>query len=372
MKTILLLGNIEPVIYNFRLELMQKLSEDGWKLVISVPLDTGVPPVEFPNSVVDNLTIDRHRMNPFRELKVLFHYVDLIRRHRPDVVLTFTIKPNIYGTLAARLCHVPCINNVTGVGSGFQKKGLLRTMLIAMQRFAYCFSSRVFFQNTMNLEQFLAWNIVREGQYQLLPGSGIDLQRFRPLPYPVEDGKIRLLLPGRICRDKGVGEYLTAAEKLLQSHPEIEFHLAGMIDVDSEEYAMRIAAGEKAGNVFYHGKMSRQDLYDLTAQMHAIVLPSYHEGMSNSLLEAAASARPVLASDIPGCRETLIQGSSGLLFRVKNTDALIEAILTFRELSHAEKSTMGQKGVSHVTTNFDRQIVVQAYLEAIEKACGKR
>lgn len=360
-KTILILVNHEIVIYNFRKEIVDRLLSDGHRVIISSPNGEKISKLIDVGSEHDEVDMDRHGVNPIQELKLLDYYSRIMKKYNPDIVFSYTIKPNIYGAIAAKKYNIPFVANVTGLGISLQNPGMLQKILIQMYKRAFSKVQTVFFQNKSNQQLFIEHNIAVD-KHKLLPGSGVNLDEFQILDYPSED-KVRFVFISRIMKDKGIEEYLKAAEYIKNKYSYVEFHICGMLDGDYEDYLQKYI---DKNIVTYHGMIS--DVKEILKSTHCTVHPSYHEGLSNVLLESAASGRPVLASDIPGCRETFDEGISGFGFASEDTNSLIEALEKFLRLSHEEKKKMGLNGRNKVESEFDRQIVVNKYLEEIELA----
>lgn len=360
-KTILVLVNHEIVIFNFRKEIVERLLDDGHRVIISSPGGEKIDKLVEMEAEHDEVEMNRHGKNPLEELKLLNYYDRIMKKYNPDIVFSYTIKPNIYGAISAKKRNIPFVANVTGLGISLQKSGLLQRILIQMYKRAFSKVQTVFFQNKSNQQLFIEHNVAVD-KHKLLPGSGVNLDEFRILEYPRED-KVRFVFISRIMKDKGIEEYLQAAEYIKNKYSYVEFHICGMLDGDYEEYLQKYI---DKNIVTYHGMIS--DVKEILKSTHCTVHPSYHEGLSNVLLESAASGRPVLASDIPGCRETFEEGINGFGFASEDTNSLIEAIEKFLRLSHEEKKKMGLNGRNKVESEFDRQIVVDKYLEEIELA----
>jgi galacturonosyltransferase len=311
------------------------------------------------------LAPERHGKNPLRDAGLLLSYLRLLRAEKPDVVLTFNIKPNIYGGLACRLRNVPYLVNVTGLGVAVEVPGRLQTLTTWLYARGVKRAACVLFQNAEN-EQFFRRRgmLLNRTPSRLLPGSGVNLERFLPLPYP--SGEVtRFLLVARIMQEKGIDLYLNAARRIRQHARNTEFHICGACD--APEYAAILRAEAKAGTILYHGE--QPDMRPFFQMAHCVVHPSYYpEGMSNVLLEAAASARPIVATDRSGCREVVADGRSGFLIPVRNEDALTQTLEHFLALSREEQQRMGLEGRAKVEREFDRAIVVDAYRQEIARA----
>lgn len=360
-KNVLFIVNSDIVIYNFRLELVEKLIEEGYTVHISSPYGKRIDFLVSMGAVFHETEMVRHGMNPFQEIKLLNFYKKLIKEVDPIIVLTYTVKPNIYGGIAARLEKVPFISNITGLGIAIENGGPKQKLLNALYKIGLKGSQIVFFQNEANKDYMLSRNIV-SSRYDILPGSGVNVDRFNFEPYPDENANLIFSVIGRIMEDKGTGELIEAAKIVKEKHPQAKFRLIGYFDDDYEDIVKQAVS---RGYVEYCG--SQIDVKPFIKDSFAIIQPSHHEGMSNTLLESASMGRPVIASDIPGCRETFDEGISGFGFKVKDSYSLAETINKFIELPYEEKQKMGQNGRTKMETEFARSIVVDKYLREINK-----
>jgi len=281
------------------------------------------------------------------------------------VIFTFTIKPNTYGGMVARSRGIPYLASVTGLGTVFFNPTPVNRVIRAMLKYGLAKARCIFFQNRANLEMFQAHGMLNSPVH-MIPGSGVNLEKRRFLPYPEPDGKVRFLMEARTSREKGVAEYLYAARNIRETHPECEFHYAGF--TEEPEYETMLREAHEAGIIIYHGFLDNAAVETLMGSIHAVVLPSYHEGMSNVLLEGAAYGRPLLASNVPGCREAVEAGQNGFLFRPQSGEAVAEAVEQFLGCSPEQRRAMGLAGRRLVEERFDRKLTVAAYLEEIQAA----
>ena len=309
--------------------------------------------------------ISRHGVNPFTDLKLLSRYVAIIKTVKPDIVFTYTIKPNVYGGFACQLCKVPYVANVTGLGTAVENGGVLQKITLALYKTGLRKAKKVFCQNQANLD-FMVRHEVVKNNYALLPGSGVNLQRFAPILYPTECDGIHFVFISRIMREKGIEQYLDAAV-YFSSHPEVTqgrrviFHVCGFCE---KEYQGKLDELVANGTVVYHGLV--RDVREILKNIHCTIHPSFYpEGISNVLLESCASARPIITTDRSGCRETIDNGVNGFIVRQRDSKDLIEKIEKFIALPHNQKMQMGLAGRTRVERNFDRQIVVDAYLNEL-------
>jgi len=359
-KRVLILANNASGLYDFRNELLLRLLKE-YEVHVSLPDEEDVPELAEEGCIVHHTFLERRGMNPVKDGKLLIQYLKLIKEVKPDVVLTYTIKPNIYGSFCCRLKKIPYIVNITGLGSAFEEDGLLRKLVVFLYKIALKKASCIFFQNAKNKEIFEQFGIYGK-KARLVPGSGVNLDRHVYEEYPAEDEPVRLVFVGRIMKEKGIDELLYAAEKIKQEFPNVIFQLVGSYEEDYKEMVEKL---QQAGIVEFLGY--QKIIHPFYKEASAAVMPSYHEGMSNVVLEAAATARPVLASDIPGCREGFDDGITGIGFTPRDKQAFYEAVKRFLNLSYEERKEMGKNARKKIEREFDRKIVVESYIEEIEK-----
>ena len=351
MKVAILI-NSDMGLYKFRRELIETLFERKVEVVLIGPKGEYAEKLSQMGCRQVDLELSRHGKNPFSELKLLRAYKKILKKEKPDFVLTYTIKPNIYGGMAARSLKIPFIANVTGLGDAIENGGLLQKITLFLYKKGLKGAKKVFFQNKANLDFFIRKKICK-ANYELLPGSGVNVKRFSYIEYP-QNEQGRILFIGRITKDKGVFELASAIERINAKNKNIFFDIVGAVDGQINPF-------EGVTNCEYHG--SQKDVRPFIKNASAVILPSYHEGMANVLLEAAACGRPVLASKIPGCQETFDEGETGYGFAPKSIDAICEAIDKFVSLSAGQKELMGIKARNKIEKEFNRQIVVDKYLE---------
>lgn len=359
-KRVLILANNASGLYDFRNELLLRLLKE-YEVHVSLPDADEVPEIAEEGCIVHHTFLERRGMNPVKDGKLMIKYLKLIREVKPDVVLTYTIKPNIYGSLSSRIMRVPYIVNITGLGSAFEEDGLLRKLVVFLYKVALKKASCVFFQNAKNKDIFAGFGI-KGKKARLVPGSGVNLDRHVFEEYPSKDDPVKLVFVGRIMKEKGIDELLYAAEKIKQEFPEVIFQLIGSYEDDYKETVERL---QQDGIVEFIGY--QKIIHPFYKDATAAVMPSYHEGMSNVILEAAATGRPVLASDIPGCREGFDDGFTGIGFVPRDKQAFYEAVKRFMNLSYEERKEMGKNARKKIEREFDRRIVVESYIEEIEK-----
>lgn len=372
---ILVLTNNDMGLYKFRKELLQELLCPGTFLTdrvaepelvfVSVPVGEFTSELQKIGCRIINTPLDRRSMNLLKDLKLFNYYRKLLMVLKPDVVFTYTIKPNIYGGILCRLLKIPYISNITGLGTAIENQGFISRILLELYKFALNGNPIVFFQNEKDQELFKRKRIVKR-KTQLIPGSGVNLMEHSFEDYPPEQKKTKFLFIGRVMKEKGIEEYLSCAEYIHKKYPDTEFGIIGAYEDNSYEKLIKKLQMEEI--VKYYGQ--QKDVHQYIKGHHATILPSYHEGLSNVLLESAATGRPVLASKIPGCLETFEDGMTGIGFLPRNTQALIDAVEIFLRIPYEKKKEMGKKAREKVEKEFDRKLVVQAYLGAIRKIDG--
>lgn len=356
MKKILILSNSSGGLYDFRNEIIKQLLEE-YQVTVSIPDQVRTKDLSEEGCKVVHTPINRRGVNPIEDMKLIKAYRKLLKDEKPDLVLTYTIKPNVYGGFCCGRMKIPYISTVTGLGSTFQKKGILLKVIVAMYRMGLKKCACVFFQNEENRNIFDLYHI-KGKRSRLVKGSGVNLERHPLEPYPERD-EVYFLFVGRMMREKGMEELLTAAEQL--SAPEVIFELLGYCD---EDYQDRLDEFEKKGYIRQLG--FDPDVHEYLKKCSALVLPTYHEGMSNVLMEASATGRPVIATNISGCREIFEEGVTGFGCEPKSSEDLIRALQKFLKLSKEEKALMGQKARKKMEEEFDRKKVAQDYLEEIQ------
>lgn len=424
-KKVLILGNSDAGLFEFRKEVVTALIDEGIEVHISVP-DTGyIDRISELGAIMHPTKVDRRGMNPVADFRLYRTYRKLIRAIQPASVLTYTIKPNVYGGMAAASFRgrrnktsgdnagsmesgtetsgdnakkVRVLANVTGLGSSLQGKGMVAKFVKFLYRKGLRHASVVFCQNETNLEFLKATGIIPlTAETVLLPGSGVNLEKHQYLEYPnsvprhsepsnskltnfedmVMDAEsihasekrrnaeiTRFLYVGRIMDDKGSSELLTAIEEVFKTYPYVKLDIIGSYEEETrEKYESWVERLSTKGIVEFHG--FRDDVDTFYGKCHALIHPSYHEGMSNVVLEAAASGRPVLTSDIPGCREGYESGVGGIAFEPKSSEAITEAMLIFLSFEPEKRREMGMSARKFVEKHFDRKIVIDAYLKRI-------
>ena len=365
LRPVILSGNSSWNIVNFRVGLVAALRGAGFEPVVIAPIDpAGEPRMAMLDVRRFTVDMDRSGLNPFRDLKLFLQYRRLLREIGPAAYLGYTIKPNIYGSLAARLCGVPAVPNISGLGTVFLRGGLLGWFASVLYRRGLRGAPIVFFQNGEDLSEFVERKLVRPDQARLLPGSGIDLDRFAPAQLP--PGPVTFLLIGRLLGDKGVREFVEAARTLRREGSEARFQLLGPLDAGNRTAITRAELDSWVEEGTLENLGETDDVRPFIARCHAVVLPSYREGLPRSLLEGAAMGRPLIASDVPGCRDVVDDGVNGILCAPHDAASLADAMRRFSTMRDKDRSTMGAAGRAKVQAQFSEERVIEAYLQALD------
>ena len=357
---ILVLTNNIGGLHSFRKEVMKAIVDAGYEVYISEPDENErVKYFEGIGCQIIKTEFNRRGMNPLADLKLMMTYRKMIKQLKPKAVLSYTIKPNVYGGIACRLTHTPQLANVTGLGDAIENGGWLQKLTVTLYKIGIKKAHRVFFQNQTNREVCIQYGIADNNSI-LLPGSGVNLKHHSFQEYP-QDGVLKFLFISRLLKDKGTDEYFEMARAIKAKYPNIEFQILGAVEGNYKEKLDKLV-GE--GIINYLGTTS--DVRPYLGKAHCTVLPSYHEGMSNVNLESAANGRPVITTNVAGCRETVTDGKTGLLVNVRSAQSLIDAVERFINLPYSQKVQMGKMAREKVEREFDRQIVVKAYMSEIE------
>lgn len=366
MKNVVILSNEIGIIYKFRFEFLKELIKKNNVFLIS-PKTEGQ---DFFLTEILNLKIkyieidlDRRSYNPLQEIFILKQYYKFLKEIKPDKVLTYTIKPNIYGGIVSQMLKIKYISTITGIGTAFQDEGILKRIVIFLNKIALRKAKRVFFQNNTNLDIYLKNKIVKKEQCQLVNGSGVNLEKFK-CDTKIKEEPIKILFIGRIMKEKGIDEYLEVVKRIKRKYSnKVFFQILGQYE--EEKYKVEIDKLTNEGNLEYLGVSN--DVRKEISQVHCLVNPSWHEGMSNVLLEAGAMKRFLIASDIPGCKEIVLDKETGFTFEKKNIDNLEEKIERFISLSESEYEKYIEKSYDHIRNNFSREKVIEEYLKVINE-----
>lgn len=357
-KKILILANDASGLLLFRKELIEELLKSN-EIFISLPYGKQIEEFTSKGCHFIDTSIERRGMNPKMDLKLFMDYLRILSEVQPDLVITYTIKPNIYGGVACSLKNIPYAVNITGLGTAFQRHGALKTMVTAMYKVALKKAKVVFFENSANRDLFIREKIVSIPQVCLLNGAGVNLQKFPYEEYPKND-VFHFLFIGRVMKEKGIDELFEAMKRLIAEGQKCFLDVVGPFE---EDYKEKLDVFEREGWLKYHG--FQEDVRPFIKACDCFVLPSYHEGMANTNLEAAASGRPLITSNIPGCKEAVIEGVSGFRCEAKNVESLSQSMTEMIGKSREERENMGQAGRTHMVEMFDKKKVVENTIDQL-------
>lgn len=359
---ILILANNDVGLYKFRRELLEELIKEN-EVYICLPNGEFVKEMtNMGTKFIPCELLDRHGTNPVKELKLISFYKRILKEYTPDIVFTYTIKPNVYGGIACNKYKVPYVVNITGLGTAVENAGIMQKITLILYKKGLKSAQKVFFQNIEN-QNFMLEHKVVNGKYDLLPGSGVNLNQYAVMEYPTGD-TIDFVFIARVMKEKGIDQYLDAAKYIRKKYPNTRFHVCGACEQDYKETLDKLS---EQGMIQYHGLVK-----DITA-IHKIssctIHPTYYpEGLSNVLLESCACGRPIITTNRAGCREVVDDGVNGFVIKEKNSQDLIEKIEKFLALSYKARMNMGLAGRKKVEREFSRQIVVDKYMKEIKES----
>lgn len=362
MGRILVLTNSSGGLYDFRNEFMQAMLAEH-EVYVSMPDDVKEKELAAEGCRIIKTAINRRGVNPVEDLKLYRAYGGLMKRIHPDLVVTYTIKPNIYGGFAAARRRIPYIATITGLGGAFDRTGLFLKVIVAMYRAGLKRAACVFFQNEENRGIFQRFGITAK-KTRMVMGSGVSLERHRYEPYP-DSEETHFLFVGRVMKERGILEYIEAAKKLHSD--KIFFEIMGYCDEDYQDMLDELEREGVVRQIGFH-----TEVHPYLSAASAIVVASFHEGMSNALIEAAATGRPVIASNISGCLEAFEEGKTGFGFTPGHAEELIGAMQKFLSLSVVERAEMGRKGREKMEREFDRKFITGEYMDEVRQILSRK
>jgi glycosyltransferase involved in cell wall biosynthesis len=356
-------------IYNFRLSLIKALQALGHEIIAIAPEDEYSEKLEKQGCKFIPIKVASRGLNPIDDLKLYFRLTEVFRNEKPDIILTYTIKPNIYGAFAARKLGIPIICNVTGLGTVFIRKNPLYKIAHLLYKLAFSYPQKVYFQNNDDYSLFINQNLVKESNAEIVPGSGVDLNKFIPLEKSIIDPRVFLLV-SRILKDKGIIEFIDAIRILKKKNINSKFQLLGLIENKNETGISR----EMIDNWVNEGLIEYLGFTDDTVPFYhkadCIVLPSYREGIPKSLLEAMSCGKPIITTNAPGCRDLVENGKNGFLCEPKNSISLANAIETICNLEVQTLKEMGKVSREMVLKTYDEKFVISRYTQTIKQITG--
>lgn len=358
---IMILANYDAGLYRFRRELVEELLKQH-EVYICLPNGNYVEEmISWGCKFVPCELLDRHGTNPVKELKLISYYKKVMKKIQPDIVFTYTIKPNVYGGIVCGNLNIPYVTNITGLGTAVENAGIMQKITLTLYKLGLKKAQKVFFQNSTNKDFMIDKGVVK-GVWDLLPGSGVNLKQYLPLEYPCTD-TVDFVFVGRTMKEKGIENYLEAAEYIRNKYPETRFHICGEPEQD---YSQRLSELHEKGIIIFHGNV--RDMTEIYKNISCTIHPSYYpEGLSNVLLESCASARPIITTDRAGCREVVEESVNGYICNQNDTQDLIKQIERFLNLSWNARKEMGLAGRKKVEKEFNREIVIEKYLKELEE-----
>lgn len=366
-KKLAFVANTAWSMFNFRHGLLSRLIYDGYQLTIIAPRDEFSDKLQKMGCAVVDLPMEAKGTNPLQELKLIYTLYRIYQQITPDFIIHYTIKPNVYGSFAAKIAGIPSLAITTGLGYTFVNDNFIAKIARQLYKMAFRYPKEVWFLNEDDRQAFLAYSLVRENKAKLLHGEGVNVSHFSPIPSASDNNSTTFLLVARMLWDKGIGEYIEAARVIKSKYPKTHFQLLGACDVPNPSLISReqISIWESEGIVEYLG--TTDDVRTVIANVDCVVLPSYREGIPRTMLEAAAMAKPLIVSDAPGCKDVVINGKTGFLCKVKNRDSLAAAMELIINQSTQERVDMGVAGRNLVLQKFDEQVVIKKYIDMLSR-----
>jgi len=363
-KTIAIVINTSWNIYNFRMGLLKALQTEGYKIIAIAPKDNYSKKLESLGIEYHEIKMNNKGTNPLEDAKLIWDFYTLYKKLNLDVILQYTIKPNIYGSIAARMLGVPVISNISGLGTVFLDDSFSSKIARFLYKVALKSPKKVFYQNSHDRELFINSKLVEKSKTDLLPGSGMDTKKFSPMKVARKSDEVSFLFIARLIKDKGIGEFVEAARVLTKLN-NVKCYILGAYYEGNPTAITKVQMQEweDEGIVVYLGVSD--DVASHIASVDCIVLPSYREGLSRVLLESASMAKPLITTNVPGCKEVVDDGVNGYLCEVKNSDSLAKAMQRMLDLSELERQEMGRKGREKIIAQFDEKLVIAKYKEAL-------
>lgn len=362
----MVLANRDFVLYNFRFELLEQLILEQYEVYICLPYGEKVDRMTAIGCKFISIEIDKRGKNPFKDFVLICSYYKIFRQMKPDMILMYTTKVDIYAGIVAGRLGLPYLMNISGLGTAVENKSIIQKFVIMLYKIAAKHADCLFFQNAGNQDYFRKHHMY-QGKYRLIPGSGVNLTRWHLMDYPEDSDGVEFLFIARVIREKGIEEYLAAAKQIKTEYSNTVFHVLGPCDGD---YKSLLAAYEKEGIIKYHGMVD--DTRPYLQHSHCTIHPSYYpEGISNVLLESAACGRPVITTDRSGCRDVVEERVTGFVCEQRNKEQLIACVRRFMQMNNEERRKMGLAGRRKVEREFDRENVIRAYMEEITDGLQK-
>ncbi|QWB95447.1 glycosyltransferase family 4 protein [Mycoplasmatota bacterium] len=361
---ILIIANSDTGLYGFRKDLILELNKLNCNISVATSQNGDTSLLEDLNCKLYPINIKRRSLSILNGFLLLIKINTIINITKPDLIITYTIKPNIIGGILARFKRINYVANITGLGSAFNKSKFLKSLALKLNKFALKKADKVFFENLENKDFFIKNRVVISNKAVALNGAGVNLEEYSFHNYPKKNNEVRFLFIGRIMKEKGIEELFDAIVGIKKLYPNVQFDIVGK---EEENYRKRIDFLVMNGYLNFHGY--QKNIIEYVSRSSCVILPSYHEGMSNVLLEAAAIGRPLITSNIPGCKEAVINNQTGFLVDVRDTEDLTDKIINFITLDYEKRKLMGLLSRKHIEEFFDKKIVVEKTIQhlAIKK-----
>ena len=365
-KKIAIVVNNSWYAWNMRANLGFAFQNEGYEVVFICPYDKYSENIK-KHFGYENIDINSKGTNPIEDIKTIYNFYKTYKKIKPSIILHYNIKPNIYGTIAASMLNIPTINNIAGLGTLFIKQNFITKIAKFLYKFSQSRATKIFFQNQDDFKMFREEGLVDKNKCDVLPGSGVDIEKFIPIEKK-SDGVFRFILISRMLWAKGIQEFVDAAKIMKKKYNNIEFQLLGHLDVDSptaiQKEQMEIWVAE--GNVKYLG--SSDNVKVEISKADCVVLPSfYREGTPRILLESASMEKPIITTDNVGCRDVVDNGINGFICKIKDSKDLVIKMEAMLNLTMEDRKKMGEAGRIKIVNQFDEKIVIEKYLSSIKK-----
>jgi len=366
LTKLIIISNTSWNIFNFRMSLMRHLKDNGYEVIVLAPFDEYSCHIEAAGFKYINLPMSNKGINPFQDIILIYRLNRILIKENVKIILSYTHKPNIYSSIVGGLRGIRVLPNISGLGAPFISQNIVTKVIKLLYKFSLKYSFKVFFQNFEDLDLFVSLGLIHKDKAERIPGSGVNVKYFsQEKSKSKKTGTFIFLMMSRILWDKGVGEYIKAARLIKIKYPNVRFQLLGFLDVENPKAISRSKVNDwvEEGVVDYIGKTN--DVKKFIQEVDCVVLPSYREGLPRSLLEAASLEIPIIATDVPGCRDVVENEVTGFLCDVKNPDHLAKKMELMIDLTSLERSKMGTYGREKIIKEFDEEIVIKAYLNAL-------
>jgi glycosyltransferase involved in cell wall biosynthesis len=365
MKKVAIVLNNAWQACSFRFNLARSLNGNGYEVIFIAPYDEKYSELIKKEFRCYDVQIDAKGINPLGDLKTMFNLYGLYKNIQPDMILNFTIKPNIYSSIVAGILGIKSISNITGLGTIFIKQSLTTKIAKLLYRIALGFNDKVFFQNNDDRDLFIKNSLVIKNKTDLLPGSGVDLDKFIPVKKQ-EEKVFKFLFIARLLKDKGILEFIDAIKIMKNKYNNVDFQILGAVGVANKTAITKEELQVWIDDDLVNYLGTTDNVQDVISKVDCVVLPSYREGVPRSLLEACAMEKPIIATDVVGCKEVVDDGINGYLCEVRNSKDLADKMELMINLSEYKSIAMGKKGRTKIIKEFDEKIVINKYLNSIK------